>query len=338
MRAMSRRTCRTRAVFSSWPLACWKRRLKISLPSPSSSPASSSSVLALVSEIFISDDLLALTDHEPRRNRQFGGGENERLARDVRRHAVELEHDASGFDAADPEFRRTLAAPHANLGRLLRHRHIGEDADPNPAGAADVACDGAARRLDLARRDPPGVRGLQPVSAEIQSGPALRETMDPPLMGLAVFASFWSQHDLSAQRFAPAPLMARRLPLAEPLFLRHRIMSEDLALEDPNLDAAHAVGGFGGPVAKIDVGAQGMKGHPAFAIPFHAGDLGSPEPARAIDPNALRAEPHRRLHGPLHRPAKGNTPFQLLCDAVSDQLRVDFRLANLDDVEADLAV
>src|SRR6056300_161536 len=29
-RATSRRTTRTRAVFSSWPVACWKRRLKAS--------------------------------------------------------------------------------------------------------------------------------------------------------------------------------------------------------------------------------------------------------------------------------------------------------------------
>src|SRR5271155_140626 len=53
MRAMLRRTCRTRAVFSSWPFARWKRRLKISLPKASSSPVNSSSVLALASVAFI---------------------------------------------------------------------------------------------------------------------------------------------------------------------------------------------------------------------------------------------------------------------------------------------
>src|ERR1700739_1430177 len=57
MRARSRRTCRTLAVFSSWPLARWKRRLKISLPRTSSSPGNSSSVLALASVVFISADL-----------------------------------------------------------------------------------------------------------------------------------------------------------------------------------------------------------------------------------------------------------------------------------------
>src|SRR6516162_1981227 len=36
-RAMSRRTSRTRAVFSNWPLARWKRRLKCSFLSLSTS-------------------------------------------------------------------------------------------------------------------------------------------------------------------------------------------------------------------------------------------------------------------------------------------------------------
>ena len=115
-------------------------------------------------------------------------------------------------------------------------------------------------------------------------------------------------------------------------------MSEDLAFEDPDFDAAHAVGGFRGTVAKIDVGTQCMQRHPALAIPFHARDLCSAQPARAVDPDALRAEPHCRLHGPLHRPAKGDAALQLLRDAVGDQLRVDFRFADLDDVEADFAI
>src|SRR5260370_10651270 len=162
--------------------------------------------------------------------------------------------------------------------------------------------------------------------------------MDPPFMGLAVFASFWSQHDLSAQRLASAPLMAGGLSFVQPLVLRHRVMSEDLALEDPDLDAAHAIGGFGGAVAEIDVGAQCMQRYPSFAIPFHPGDLSAAQPSRAVDPDPLRAEPHSRLHGPLHRPAKGDPAFQLLCDTVGNQLRVDFRFADLDDVESDFAI
>src|SRR5205807_333021 len=78
--------------------------------------------------------------------------------------------------------------------------------------------------------------------------------------------------------------------------------------------------------------------HPALAIPLHAGDLGAAEPARAVDPNALGAEPHRRLHRALHRPAKGNAAFELLGDPLGDQLGLDLGLPDLDDVEADLAI
>src|SRR4029077_10761837 len=49
---------------------------------------------------------------------------------------------------------------------------------------------------------------------------------------------------------------ARRIALGHPLVLRHRIMLEDLALEDPDLDAAGAEGGERGGDAVVDVGAQ----------------------------------------------------------------------------------
>ena len=53
MRAMSLRTCFTRAVFSSWPVAFWKRRLNCSFFRLASSSLSWSGVLVLTSEAFI---------------------------------------------------------------------------------------------------------------------------------------------------------------------------------------------------------------------------------------------------------------------------------------------
>src|SRR6185312_10752298 len=131
---------------------------------------------------------------EPRADRQFGGGEIECLARDVGRNTVELEHDAARLDPADPEFGRPLAAAHANFGWLVRHRNIRKDADPNPSGTPDVTRDRAPRRFDLAGGDPARVRRLQAIGAEVQCRPALGETMDAPLVRLAVFAAFRAQH------------------------------------------------------------------------------------------------------------------------------------------------
>ena len=76
-----------------------------------------------------------------------------------------------------------------------------------------------------------------------------------------------------------------------------------------------------------------MQRHAAFAIPFEAGDFGAAEAARAVDPDAFRAEPHRRLHGALHGAAEGDAALELLGDRIGDQGRVDLGLAHLDDID-----
>src|SRR5262249_1273919 len=117
------------------------------------------------------------------------------------------------------------------------------------------------------------------------------------------------------------------------LVLRHRIVLHDLALEDPDLHAAGAVGGERGGDAVIDVGAQRVQRHPALAIPFHARDLGPAETPRAINADAAGAEPHRRLHRPLHGAAEGDTALELLRDRFGDQLGIELGLPDLDDVD-----
>src|ERR1043165_2325045 len=69
------------------------------------------------------------------------------------------------------------------------------------------------------------------------------------------------------------------------LVLGHRIVLEDFALEDPDLDAAGAERGERGGDAIVHVGAQGVQRHAAFAVPFHAGDFGAAEAAGAVDAN-----------------------------------------------------
>src|SRR4051812_20389804 len=49
---------------------------------------------------------------------------------------------------------------------------------------------------------------------------------------------------------------------------------EDLALVDPHLDADDSVGGLSFSEAVIDVGAQRMQRHAAFAVPLRTRDLG----------------------------------------------------------------
>src|SRR3546814_8493740 len=79
---------------------------------------------------------------------------------------------------------------------------------------------------------------------------------------------------------------------------------EDLALVDPGLDADDSVGGLGLGEAVIDVGAQGMQRHAAFAIPLRTRDLGAVEAAGDVDLDAQRAQAHRVADGALHRAAE----------------------------------
>src|SRR5258707_9757107 len=111
MRAMSRRTWRTRPVLPSCPPAFWKRRLKASLRRLPSSSLSWSLVLGRRSLAFMALSLTLGADagDETRLDRQLGSGERQRFLGDRHRHAVELEQHAAGFYAGCPELGRALA-------------------------------------------------------------------------------------------------------------------------------------------------------------------------------------------------------------------------------------
>src|SRR5690606_7592332 len=120
--------------------------------------------------------------------------------------------------------------------------------------------------------------------------------------------------------------------------LRHRIVGEDFTLEDPALDADHAVGSVRLGLGVVDIGAQRVQRHTALAVPLDAGDLGATETAAAGDADALGSEPQGRLHRALHRAAERHAANELVGHALGDELGVDLRLADLDAVQLDLAL
>src|SRR3984957_9658713 len=142
----------------------------------------------------------------------------------------------------------------------------------------------------------------------------------------------------SQNRSSSVATRPRGVALGHFLVLGHRIMLEDLALEDPDLDPAGAERGERGRHPVIDIGAQGVQRHAAFAIPFHPRDFGAAETARAVDTNALGAETHRRLHRALHGAAERDAALELLGDRFGDQRGVELRLADFDDVDDDVGV
>src|SRR3984957_14307557 len=117
------------------------------------------------------------------------------------------------------------------------------------------------------------------------------------------------------------------------LVLGHRIVLEDFTLEDPDLDAAGAERRERGSHAVVDVGAQRVQRHAAFAIPLHSRDFGAAQTARAVDADALGAQTHRRLHRALHGAAERDAALELLRDRFGNQGRIEFGLADFDDVD-----
>src|SRR5437868_7230343 len=135
MRAIVRRTSRTRLGFSSWLVADWKRRLNCSRFSSPSCCCSWSSLFGLRSSIagmslFLRGQGLAQAGDDLGLDRQLFGRTLERRLGERARDAVELEQDSARLDTGDPEFGRALARAHADFGRLGAHRNVREHADP----------------------------------------------------------------------------------------------------------------------------------------------------------------------------------------------------------------
>ena len=83
----------------------------------------------------------------------------------------------------------------------------------------------------------------------------------------------------------------------------------------------------------VDVGAKRLQRHAAFTVPLVTGNVCTVETAGRLHLDAESAEAHGILHGALHRAAEHHALFELLRDAVSDELSVKFRTANFFDVD-----
>src|SRR3954447_4715192 len=171
MRAISRLASFSRAGFSSAPVADWKRRLKSSWRVSARRFSSSSSVRSRSS---LARKEIRLPRNDLRLDRQLAPREAQRLLGKRLVDAGQLEHHAAGLDDGDPVLRRALAGAHARLGRLLRHRLVREDVDPDLPATTDLACQGVWGCLDLRFRDPAALEPLPPEVARLPGRLALR--------------------------------------------------------------------------------------------------------------------------------------------------------------------
>src|SRR3954463_12915362 len=194
MRAISRFAERSRALFSSAPVADWKRRLNSSLRV---SPIFSSSSSSVRSRSWLAFKEISLPPHELHLDWKLLAGEPKCLAGECLVDTCKLEQDAAGLDDCDPAFRRALARAHARLCRLLREWLVREQVDPDLAAALDLARHRDPGRLDLAVRDPAPPERLDPVLAELDLALPLGLAAPAAAMHLAELGSPRQQHQAS---------------------------------------------------------------------------------------------------------------------------------------------
>src|SRR3954451_11566964 len=339
MRAISRLTPARPAEFSRAPVADWKRRLKSSCRVSLSFVSSSSSVrsrrsLALVKEI-------SLPLHELGLDRELLAGEADGLAGERLGNAGELEHDPARLDDRDPLLRGALARAHAGLGRLLGHRLVREDVDPDLAAALDLAGHGHTGGFDLAVAHPAALERLEPVLAELHARSALGVAAHAAAVLLAVLDALWLQHPLAPLRSRSAPTGAAAAAATGAAHLLGRLeigevlgeaLGHDLALVDPDLHADAAEGRACLVEAVVDVGPEGVQRHASVRVALGARHFGAAQPAGHLDLHALGARAHGRGQCPLHRAPEGHAVLELLGDRLGHEPRVELGALDLEDV------
>src|SRR5262245_39122612 len=117
-----------------------------------------------------------------------------------------------------------------------------------------------------------------------------------------------------------------------------QLLVRDVALEDPALHADHAVRRLRLGEAVVDVRAQRVQRHAALGVALAPTHLRAAQPTRGLDADALGAEFERRGHRLLHGAAERHAPLQLERHVLGHELRVELGLADLLDVDEQLAL
>jgi hypothetical protein len=108
---------------------------------------------------------------------------------------------------------------------------------------------------------------------------------------------------------------------------------QNVAPIDPDFDTNDAKGCVRLGLTVIDVGTQRMQGNLAFNLFLRARYFRASKTATNDNFDAFGIGTHRLLHRLFHRTTEGDAFLQLLRDAAPDQGGIQFRLADLDDLD-----
>src|SRR5207253_1981998 len=150
--------------------------------------------------------LRLLARHETRLDRELHGREAESLFGGFAGHAFHLIEDARRLDYTHPFLGCAFAFAHTRLERLLRHRLVGKDADPDLAAALDVARHGNTARFNLTRRHPARLERLQPEITERDFLPTSGESTAASALLLSELDLFRHHHDVDSPDSKPVLL------------------------------------------------------------------------------------------------------------------------------------
>jgi len=106
-----------------------------------------------------------------------------------------------------------------------------------------------------------------------------------------------------------------------------------LVFVDPALHPDDSVNGLGFGESIVNGDTESLKRHLAFAIPFGTSNVSTTETTGATDTDSIGTEVHGGLDGALHGAAESNTTLKLNANVFANALRVEFGLADLDDVD-----
>src|SRR6478735_1121000 len=283
----------------------------------------------------------------------------------------EFEENPARLDVGDPPFRRTLTGTHAGFGRLLGQGTVRVDVDPDLTATLDVAGHRNTGRFDLTVGDVCRAQSLDTPLAERDLGAARSSAGTTRVVLLTVLDSTWDKHlslssfycsrcSLNCRCLCSRSCVGGRTVVATTAVtavsatraartiagtaaagrssscLLSQFLGGDVTLVDPDLHADAAEGGLGLVEAVVDVRAEGVQGHTAFAVELRAGHFCATQSTRASDTDALGTSALCRLHCLLHRTAECHAGSQLLCNALGHKLGFHLGVLDLEDVQLDL--